>query len=74
MVDSAKPVSICLATGTEVYLNLICTIPTVFCNINGYAITQHAAYWIMKSLSYYIVLDMSWLTSTSPIIDWVAAL
>ena len=63
--------SICLATGSEVVLDLMCTVPIVFCDVGGYAINQYFTYHIMKNLSYNIVLGMYWIKSTKLVIDWL---
>ena len=42
--------SIYLATGSEAVLDLMCTVPIVFCDVGGYAITQYSTYHIMKNL------------------------
>ena len=39
-MDSIEPISICLATGSEVVLDLMCTVPIVFCDVVGHAITN----------------------------------
>ena len=69
---NSKPISIHLATINEVVLDSTCIIPIVFNDISGHSITLHISYQIIKNLSYDIVLSMNCLTSTNPIIDWVA--
>ena len=71
-MENAEPISIRLATGSKVVLDSMCTVPIIFCKVNGYAITQHLTCWIMENLSYVIFLFMDWLKSTNLIIDWVA--
>ena len=50
LLDSIEPMSIRLATSSEVVLDLMCTVLIVFCDISGHAITQHMPCWIVKSL------------------------
>ena len=50
----------------------MCSIPKVFCDAGGYAITQHVTCQVMNSLQFNIILGTDGLTSTHPIIDWVA--
>ena len=71
-MHSTEPMSICLATGNKLVLDLICTIPIVFCDIVGHAITQYMPCRIIKSLFYNNNLGMYWLKPTNPVINWVA--
>ena len=48
------------------------TVPIVFCDIGGYEITQYITCWIIRNLSYDIILGIDWLKYTNPVIDWVA--
>ena len=69
---STELVFFCLATGREIVLNLLCIVRIVFCDMVWYAIALHITYWIIKELSYDIVLGMNWLKSTNPVVYWVA--
>ena len=71
-MDSIEPISICLATGSEVISDSMCTIPMIFCDVGGHAIKQHGPCQIIKNLQYNVILDIGWLKSTNPVIDWVA--
>ena len=55
LVDSTDPMSIRLATSSEIVSHLMSTVPIVFYDLNGDAITQHITYWITTSLSYDIL-------------------
>ena len=61
---------ICLATSSDIILDLVYIIPIVFCDVK-YAITQNMTYWILKNLSYNILLGVDWLKSTKTVINWV---
>ena len=72
-MDSIELISICLATGSEVVSDLMFTVPIVFYDIGGHAITQHITCPIMtKLILWYIILGMDWLKTTNLVIDWVA--
>ena len=47
LVDYTEPMSIYLATGSEVILDSICTIPTVFCDMGGHVINKYITSCIM---------------------------
>ena len=49
LVASIEPKSSLLATGSEIVSDLICTVPIVFCDIGGHAVTQHITCYIMKT-------------------------
>ena len=51
--------SICLATSNEAVLDLMFTVPIVFCDISGHAITQHMPCCIVNNLQYDIVLGIN---------------
>ena len=67
-----KTIYICLATSSEVVLDLMCSVSLMFYDVSGHAITKYIACWIMKSQSYDIVVGMDWLKPTNPIIEWLA--
>ena len=71
-MESIELMSIYLETGNEVVLDLLYTVPIVLCDVGGHAITQHITRWIIKNLSYNIILGMDWLESTNIVIDSVA--
>ena len=68
-MDSTFQISIFLATGSEVVLDLMCFVPIVFCNVGGFAITKHVTCHIIKKLSSDIILGMNWLKTTNPVIN-----
>ena len=41
--------SICLSEGSEVVLNLMCTVPIVFHGVAGHAVTQDITCYIIKN-------------------------
>ena len=49
-MDSFSLMSIHLATGSEVVLDSLCTVPIVFCDIGGHGITQYVLCRIIKYL------------------------
>ena len=49
-MDSIEPIYIHLATGSEVVLDSLCTVPIVFCDIGGHGITQYVLCRIIKYL------------------------
>ena len=57
-MDNTEPMFICLATGSEVVLDLLYIVPIVFYDVGGHAITQHLTCCILKQLSYNKVLHM----------------
>ena len=63
--------SICLATGNEVVLDSIFSVPTVFCKVGGHAITSHITCLVINNLSYNMILGINWLKSTNPVMHWV---
>ena len=70
-MDSIEPMYICLANGSEVVSDLICTNLIVFYDLGGHAINQHVFCLIIKNLQYVIVLGIDWLKSTYLVIDWM---
>ena len=70
-MESTELMHICLATGNEYILDLICTIPIVLYDITRHAIALHITFWIINKLSYDAILGMDWLKSTNSIIDWL---
>ena len=71
-MESIELISIRLATGSEVISDSMYNIPTIFCDVGGHAIKQQVPCQIIENLQYDVVLDIDWLKSTNPVIDWVA--
>ena len=59
LMDSTELISIHLTTGSEVVLDSICTVPIVFCDSSGHAISYHIARGLQKT--YPMIFSLVWI-------------